>query len=86
MTCDTLALMLVDDMCCIDEFDRMPEATANELHEVMEQRTLRIAKTDIIRHLNACTSLLAAADPSESQWNQNKTIIENIELPLTLLA
>ena len=35
----------------------------------------------IICQLSARTSLLAAANPRESQRNKNKTIIEDIELP-----
>jgi hypothetical protein len=52
----------------------------------MEQQTLSIAKAGIICQLNARTSILAAANPSESQWNKNKTIVENIMLPHTLLS
>ncbi|KAF7264371.1 hypothetical protein GWI33_023359, partial [Rhynchophorus ferrugineus] len=52
----------------------------------MEQQTLSIAKAGIICQLNARTSILAAANPSESQWNKNKTIIENVQLPHTLLS
>jgi len=52
----------------------------------MEQQTLSIAKAGIICQLNARTSLLAAANPCESQWNKNKTIIENIQLPHTLMS
>ncbi len=51
-----------------------------------EQQTLSIAKAGIICSLNARTSVLAAANPVESQWNKNKTIIENIQLPHTLLS
>lgn len=52
----------------------------------MEQQTLSIAKAGIICQLNARTSILAAANPSESQWNKHKTIIENVRLPHTLLS
>lgn len=52
----------------------------------MEQQTLSIAKAGIICQLNARTSILAGANPSESQWNKNKTIIENVQLPHTLLS
>ena len=73
-------------ICCIDEFDKMNDGTRSVLHEVMEQQTLSIAKAGIIAQLNARTSILAAANPIESQWNSKKTIVENIQLPHTLLS
>lgn len=56
------------------------------LINIQEQQTLSIAKAGIICTLNARTSILAAANPIESQWNKSKTIIENIQLSPTLIS
>ncbi|TBU16925.1 DNA replication licensing factor [Ordospora colligata] len=81
------ALVLSDGgICCIDEFDKMSENARSVLHEVMEQQTVSVAKAGIITTLNARCSILASCNPIESRYNPKKSIVENINLPPTLIS
>merc|ERR1712087_418425 len=52
----------------------------------MEQQTISIAKAGIVATLNARTSILASANPIDSRYNINMSVVKNINLGPTLLS
>lgn len=64
----------------------MDENHRTILLEAMEQQTISVAKAGIVCSLNSRTSILAAANPVDSRYDANKSVIENIHLPSALLS
>ena len=64
----------------------MSDMTRAVLHEAMEQQTISLAKAGIVATLNARASIFAAANPVDSRYNPKLSVVENIQLPPTLLS
>jgi DNA replication licensing factor MCM4 len=52
----------------------------------MEQQTISIAKAGIVCSLNSRTAIISAANPVNSKYNPQKSVVENINLPPALLS
>ncbi len=81
------ALVLADmGVCIIDEIDKMDAKDRVAIHEGLEQQTISIAKAGIVATLNARCAVLAASNPAFGRYLPNRTVAENVDLPVTLLS
>jgi replicative DNA helicase Mcm len=70
----------------IDEFDKMNVNDQIAMHEAMSIETVSVAKASIVATLPAQTAVLAGANPKLGRFDPFKSIIEQIEIPETLMS
>jgi len=70
----------------VDEFDKMTREDRSAMHEVLEQGTCSIAKAGINLTLPAKVATLAAANPKYGKYDTKLTLLDNIDLPPTILS
>ena len=73
-------------MCMADELDKMEPTDRSALHEAMEQGMISVAKAGIVTRFKAETSLLAAANPKYSRFDKFQPVLEQIDLPPSLIS
>jgi replicative DNA helicase Mcm len=73
-------------IAAIDEFDKMDKEDRSAMHEAMEQQSISVAKAGIIAKFKANTSILAAANPKFSRFDNYKPLAEQFDIPPTLIS
>jgi replicative DNA helicase Mcm len=71
---------------CIDEFDKMRAEDRSALHDALESGKIYINKAGINATLNARCSVTAAANPKYSKFDKYKPIVEQVNLPDSILS
>jgi len=86
-TIEAGTLVLADKgFAIIDELDKARKEDRDALHEPMEQGVIGFSKAGISADVNARATVLAAANPRYGKLSPNKTVLEQMDLPDTLIS
>ncbi len=86
-TLEAGTLVLADGgLAAIDELDKMEKDDRSAMHEAMEQQTVTIAKAGINATLMSRCAVLGAANPKLGRLQDDMSIVEQTELPPSLLS
>ena len=73
-------VMANNSYIAIDELDKMNPEDSSALHDVMELGVANFNKVGVDIHMPVRTRILGAANPKKSSWDDNKTIMDNINM------
>lgn len=69
----------------VDELDKMNKEDRDHMHEALEDQQIPITKASVQATLRSECSLLAAANPKNHRFSPYDPIVEQIDLPATLI-
>jgi replicative DNA helicase Mcm len=72
-------------VACLDELDKMKREDTQAMHSAMEQGEFMKSKAGLKMKFTTRTTIIAAANPVNSSFDANRTILEQITLPESLL-
>ena len=72
-------LMVKNELVCLDEFPNMKNAERQDTNTVLEQQMASYHKAGFDRDTPTNVSLLAAGNPENGRWNENKTLMDNMK-------
>lgn len=73
-------------LAVIDEFEKMEPEDRNKIHRAMEQQKVTVTKAGLNVTLNARCAILAAANPKFGSFDLNESLMEQVDLPSTILS
>lgn len=86
-TLEAGACVLADTgILCIDEFDKLSKTAQKSLNEPMEQLSVGSAKAGLVQTMSARTSIIAAANPKYSRFNNIKDMKDQLDIPESTLS
>jgi replicative DNA helicase Mcm len=86
-TLEAGAMVLADNgFLGVDELDKMKDEDRSSMHEGMEQQQIHYNKAGIAATLQTRCSILAAMNPEDGRFDGNRTLVEQLDIPDTLVS
>ena len=81
------AMPLADGgVLCVDELEKMCPEDRSSMHDGLEQQEITLNKAGMSVTLQTRCSVLAAANPKYGRFDRSESVVEQLDLPPTLLT